>query len=225
METLACEQPAACQFEREADDFFQPQSNANELLGVFKAIYDLSDDVSAIPKYLSGNSPAEVPVELLRLAMLMEMREDPPDGVRQSRSRYDGSGARNLMDLVLLTDTTGMLQGTETVTQGCRGGDAARDHAGSSAGFCSYRQSDRYRHHGTEGRAAVLRSVSTTIGLPVRNRAVRRRVAAATAQAQANAQAAAAGHQQMPPEAQVVRVEESLSGPRCRTPSTAGQYG
>ena len=37
--------------------FNKPQSNAQELLTVFKAIYDLSDDVSAIPRYLSGNSP------------------------------------------------------------------------------------------------------------------------------------------------------------------------
>jgi len=35
-------------------DFFQPQSNAQELLGVYKSFVDMADELSAIPKYLSG---------------------------------------------------------------------------------------------------------------------------------------------------------------------------
>ena len=35
-------------------EFFQPQSNSQDLLTVFKAFVDLSDDVSAIPKYIGG---------------------------------------------------------------------------------------------------------------------------------------------------------------------------
>ena len=39
-------------------EFFQPQSNAQDLLTVFKAFVDLSDDVSAIPKYIGGQAAA-----------------------------------------------------------------------------------------------------------------------------------------------------------------------
>ena len=49
--------PAVAGSTEPAISFFQPQSNANELMQVFNAFYGLADDVSAIPKYLSGNSP------------------------------------------------------------------------------------------------------------------------------------------------------------------------
>lgn len=37
-----------------AIDFFQPQSNANELMGVFKQFSDMADEYSGIPKYMTG---------------------------------------------------------------------------------------------------------------------------------------------------------------------------
>ena len=36
-------------------DFFQPQSNAQELLGVYQKMADVADEVSAIPRYITGN--------------------------------------------------------------------------------------------------------------------------------------------------------------------------
>lgn len=35
--------------------FFQPESNAQELLGVYKAMTEIADEVSAIPRYVTGN--------------------------------------------------------------------------------------------------------------------------------------------------------------------------
>lgn len=37
-------------------DFFQPNSNANELLGVLKALMDMADTFSSMPQYMQGNA-------------------------------------------------------------------------------------------------------------------------------------------------------------------------
>ncbi|HEX6826629.1 MAG TPA: hypothetical protein VF077_09980, partial [Nitrospiraceae bacterium] len=52
-------------------EFFQPQSNAQDLLTVFKAFVDLSDDVSAIPKYIGGQASGGAGRTASGLAMLM----------------------------------------------------------------------------------------------------------------------------------------------------------
>ena len=36
-------------------DFFQPQSNATELMAVFEKFYAMADDISGIPRYMIGN--------------------------------------------------------------------------------------------------------------------------------------------------------------------------
>ena len=36
-------------------EFFQPQSNANELMAVFEKFYAMADDISGIPRYMIGN--------------------------------------------------------------------------------------------------------------------------------------------------------------------------
>jgi hypothetical protein len=187
-------------------DFFQPQSNANELLGVFKAIYDLSDDVSAIPKYLSGNSPGGGAGRTASgLAMLMGNASKILQTVCANIDRDMMAPAlTNLMDLVLLTDTTGMLQGTETVTP--KGVVVAMQRETMRARQLEFLQLTANPIDigimGPKGRAAVLRSVSTTIGLPGEEIVpTDDELQQQQAQAQANAAAAgAAGHQQTPPE-------------------------
>ena len=135
-------------------DFFNSPSNAQELLAVFKAFYDLSDDVSAIPRYLSGNSPGGGAGRTASgLAMLMGNASKILQTVCANIDRDMMSPAlTNLMDLILLTDTTGMLQGTETRdAQGCRRGHAARDHAGAPAGVpAAHRQPHRHGDHGPQ---------------------------------------------------------------------------
>jgi hypothetical protein len=42
-----------------AIDFFQPSSNANELMGVFQRFADLADEYSGIPKYMTGLAGGE----------------------------------------------------------------------------------------------------------------------------------------------------------------------
>lgn len=151
-------------------EFFQPQSNANELLTVFKAIYDLSDDVSAIPRYLSGNSPGGGAGRTASgLAMLMGNASKILQTVCANIDRdMMAPCLENLMDLVLLTDQTGMLEGTETVTP--KGVAVAMQRETMRARQLEFLQLTANPIDasimGPKGRAAVLRSVSTTIGMP-----------------------------------------------------------
>ena len=151
-------------------EFHQPQSNAQELLGVFKAIYDLSDDVSAIPRYLSGNSPGGGAGRTASgLAMLMGNASKILQTVCANLDRDMMSPAlTNLMDLILLTDQTGMLKGTESVTP--KGVAVAMQRETMRARQLEFLQLTAnpidMAIMGPKGRAAVLRNVSNTIGMP-----------------------------------------------------------
>ncbi len=189
-------------------DFFQPQSNANELLTVFKAIYDLSDDVSAIPRYLSGNSPGGGAGRTASgLAMLMGNASKILQTVCANIDRDIMNPAlTGLLDLVLLTDQTGLLTGTESVTS--KGVAVAMQRETMRARQLEFLQLTAnpidMSIMGPKGRAAVLRSVSTTIGMPGEeivptDEELQQQQAQAAAIAQAQG---AAGHQQQPPEGQ-----------------------
>jgi len=151
-------------------EFFQPQSNANELLGVFKQVYELSDDVSAIPKYLSGNSPGGGAGRTASgLAMLMGNASKILQTVCANMDRDIMAPAlTNLMDLILLTDQTGLLQGTENITP--KGVSVAMQRETMRSRQLEFLQLTAnpidMSIMGPKGRAAVLRSVSTTIGMP-----------------------------------------------------------
>jgi hypothetical protein len=187
-------------------EFFQPQSNAQELLTVFKAIYDLSDDVSAIPRYLSGNSPGGGAGRTASgLAMLMGNASKILQTVCANIDRDIMNPAlTNLMDLVLLTDETGLLEGTESVTP--KGVAVAMQRETMRARQLEFLQLTAnpidMAIMGPKGRAAVLRNVSTTIGMPGEEIVPSAdEIQQQQAQAQANAEAAgAAGAMQEPPE-------------------------
>jgi hypothetical protein len=187
-------------------EFFQPQSNAQELLGVFKAIYDLSDDVSAIPRYLSGNSPGGGAGRTASgLAMLMGNASKILQTVCANVDRDIMDPAlTNLMDLVLLTDTSGMLQGTETVTT--KGVAVAMQRETMRARQLEFLQLTAnpidLSIMGPKGRAAVLRNVSQTIGMPGEQIVPSDdELQQQQEQAKVNAEAGGkAGHSQDPPE-------------------------
>jgi hypothetical protein len=187
-------------------EFFQPQSNANELLTVFKAIYDLSDDVSAIPKYLSGNSPGGGAGRTASgLAMLMGNASKLLQTVCANVDRdIINLALTNLVDLVLLTDQSGMLQGTESITP--KGVSVAMQKETMRQRQLEFLQVTAnpmdMQIMGPKGRAAILRSVSTTIGMPGEEIVpTKDEIEQQQEQAKQLAMAAgAAGHQQTPPE-------------------------
>src|SRR5215470_5990932 len=161
--------PAVAGSTEKAIDFFNPPINAQELLTVFNAFYGLADDVSAIPRYLSGNSPGGGAGRTASgLAMLMG---NASKILQTVCANIDGDvmdpSIRDLLDLVLQTDNSGLLTGEEQVTP-------------KGVAVAVQRETMRQRQLeflqltanpidmqiiGPKGRANVLRAVSTGIGL------------------------------------------------------------
>jgi hypothetical protein len=161
--------PAVAGSTEKAVDFFQPQSNAQELLQVFNAFYGLADDVSAIPKYLSGNSPGGGAGRTASgLAMLMGNASKILQTVCANVDEgMINPSLRMLLDIVLMTDTSGLLTGEEQVVP-------------KGVAVAVQRETMRQRQLeflqltanpidmqiiGPKGRASILRAVSTGIGL------------------------------------------------------------
>ena len=149
-------------------EFFQPQSNAQDLLTVFKAFVDLSDDVSAIPKYVGGDASGGAGRTASGLAMLMGNASKILQTVAANIDRDVFEVAlMQLADLVMLSDTTGILTGEEDIY--VQGVSVAVQRETQRQ-----RQLEFLQHTGNpidmsiiglKGRGAVLRSVSQTIGL------------------------------------------------------------
>ena len=161
--------PAVSGSTEKAVDFFQPQSNAQEHLGVFNAFYALADDMSAIPKYLSGNSPGGGAGRTASgLAMLMGNASKILQTVCANIDRDVFQPLlRNLLDLVLMTDTSGLLSGEEQVAP--KGVTVAIQRETLRQRQLEFLQATANPMDmniiGIKGRGAILRSVSQTIGL------------------------------------------------------------
>jgi hypothetical protein len=152
-----------------AISFFQPQSNAQELMQVFNGFYGLADDVSAIPKYLSGNSPGGGAGRTASgLAMLMG---NASKILQTVCANYDegimNPSLRMLLDIVLMTDTSGLLSGEEQVVpKGVAVAVQRETMRQRQLEFLQLTQNPiDMQIIGPKGRASVLRSVSTGIGL------------------------------------------------------------
>jgi hypothetical protein len=149
-------------------DFFQPNSNAGELLQTYQKFSDLADELSAIPKYLSGGASGGAGRTASGLAMLMGNASKILQTVAANVDRDVFQGLlSNLFDMVMLTDQSGMLTGEESIV--VRG-----------VAVAIQRETERSRQIefltatanpidaaiiGVEGRANVLRSVASSIGL------------------------------------------------------------
>ncbi|HMN11759.1 MAG TPA: hypothetical protein PKD55_05480 [Bellilinea sp.] len=148
--------------------FFQPVSNAQELLSVYQKFSDLADELSAIPKYLSGNATGGAGRTASGLAMLMGNASKILQTVAANIDRdvFDQL-LSSLFDMIMLTDTSGMLTGEESVRV-------------MGVAVAVQRETERARQQeflqatanpidaqilGVKGRAAVLRSVAQNIGM------------------------------------------------------------
>jgi hypothetical protein len=153
-------------------EFFQPQSNAQELLTVFKAIIDLSDDISAIPKYIGGQASGGAGRTASGLAMLMGNASKILQTVAANIDRDVFEVAlMQLADLVMLTDTTGILTGQEDIyVQGVNVAVQRETQRQRQLEFLQHTANPTDMSiMGLKGRGVVLRSVSQTIGLDGEN--------------------------------------------------------
>ena len=150
-------------------DFFQPNSNAQELLGVYQKFSDIADEVSAIPKYLSGGGAGSGAGRTASgLAMLMGNASKILQTVAANIDRDVLDPAlRQLLDMVMLTDPSGMLTGQETVR--VLGVTVALQKETQRSRQLEFLQITANpidsQIVGVKGRAALLRSVSDTLGL------------------------------------------------------------
>jgi hypothetical protein len=161
--------PAVSGSTEKAIDFFQPTSNAQEHMGVFNAFYALADDMSAIPKYLSGNSPGGGAGRTASgLAMLMGNASKILQTVCANADRdLFQPLLRNTLDLVLMSDTSGLLTGEEEVEP--KGVTVAIQRETLRQRQLEFLQLTGnpidMQIIGPKGRANVLRAVSQGIGL------------------------------------------------------------
>jgi hypothetical protein len=150
-------------------EFFQPASNAGELLNVYQAMTQQADEVSAIPRYVTGSgSMAGAAGTASGLAMLMGNTSKILQNVaRQIDRNVVTPNIERLYRLLLLTDSGVALRGDEKVVV-------------SGVSVAMSREQDRMRQleflqmtnnpvdmqlMGVEGRASLLRELSKNIGM------------------------------------------------------------
>ena len=150
-------------------DFFHPNSYAQELMTIYKEFNNIADELSAIPKYLSGQGASGGAGRTASgLAMLMGNANKILQTVAANIDRDIFTPLlTSLLDMIMLTDTSGILSGGEAVT--VKGVNVAVQRETQRARQLEFLQITANPMDagimGPKGRATVLRSVSQTIGL------------------------------------------------------------
>jgi hypothetical protein len=151
-------------------DFFQPNSNAQELLGVYQKFVDMSDELSAIPKFLSGAGAGSGAGRTASgLAMLMG---NASKILQTVAANIDHDVLEPLLgglfDMVMLTDNSGLLSGEEKVrVLGVSVAVQKETERSRQLEFLQITANPMdMQIIGPKGRANILRQVATTIGLP-----------------------------------------------------------
>lgn len=153
---------------RPAVEFFQPGDNSEKLIKVLEYLIGLADDVSAIPKYIGGDATGGAGRTASGLAMLMG---NASKILQTVSANVDNDvmepSLLQLTDLILLTDTSGLLTGEEKVT--VQGVNVAIQRETQRQRQVEFLQATAnpvdMKIMGVAGRGKVLRSVASTIGL------------------------------------------------------------
>ena len=184
-------------------DFYQPQSNAHELLGIYQKMTEIADEVSAIPRYITGSgAPGGAGRTASGLSMLMG---NASKILQQVASNLDTDiledMLKQLYELVMLTGAGSVpLRGDEAITvKGASTVMAREAERARQLEFLSLTANPiDMQITGIEGRAEVLREIANDLGLrsdsvvPPRDEFERRQEQAMQAQ-QANAMVGAEG--------------------------------
>lgn len=179
-------------------DFFQPNSNTQELMAVYEKFSSMADDVSAIPRYMTGNEKVGGAGRTASgLAMLMGNAAKTLQNVAASIDRdVMRPMLEGLYDMIMLT-MPGFFRGDESIVV-------------KGVNYAVKREQDRMRQLeflqltgnpmdmqivGMEGRANVIRSVASNLGLDHEKVVPDDETLRANAQAAQQQQAAAAQQQ------------------------------
>jgi hypothetical protein len=219
--------------------FFQPNSNAQELMGIYEKWNVMGDEISAIPRYMTGNEKVGGAGRTASgLAMLMGNASKTLQNVAASIDRDVVEPLlHELFDMVMLTQP-GVFKGDELIVV-------------KGVNHAVKREQDRMRQLeflqltanpidmaivGPEGRANVLRSVAQNLGLEHErvlpdDDEIRANIAAQQQAQQAQAVAGEGGDPNQPPgprderagpEAVREEVEQDFVGPTGRPGMRAG---
>jgi hypothetical protein len=189
----------------QAITFFNPASNAQELMQVYQAFSQLADEISAIPKFMTGTPTAGIGRTASGLSILLQNSAKILQTVAANVDRDVVSKVlEGLYDMIMLTDKSGLLTGDETVK--VLGVVVAMQRETERSRQLEFLQLTAnpidMQIIGPKGRAQVLRSVSDKLGLPGAD------IVPSTEQLEAQQKAAAAmaaqqgapGHMQQPPQ-------------------------
>lgn len=151
-------------------EFFQPDANAQQLLGVYNQFQNIADDLSAIPKYMAGSGVSGGAGRTAAgLAMLMGNASKILQTVAANIDRdVMHPLLDSLYDMLMLTDVEGILKGDEAIN--VMGVKVALQRETQRARQLEFLQITANpldaQILGPVGRAKVLRAVSETIGIP-----------------------------------------------------------
>lgn len=149
--------------------FFQPNSNAAELLGIYEKMTQAADEISAIPRYVTGSDRMSGAGRTASgLAMLMNNASKILQTVAGNIDRDIFEPLiQALYDIVMLTDSSGILRGDENIEV-------------KGVGVAVQRETERQRTQemlnttanpmdaeimGMRGRANLLRAVANGLGM------------------------------------------------------------
>jgi len=155
---------------QEPVSFFMPESNAQQLLQVYKEFNNIADELSAIPKYQTGGGASGGAGRTASgLAMLMTNASKILQTVAANVDRdVMGPALLQLYDMMMLTDTSGVLRGDEAIT--IMGVNVAVQRETQRSRQLEFLQITGnpldMQILGPRGRATVLRKVAGDIGLP-----------------------------------------------------------
>lgn len=149
-------------------EFFQPVSNVQQYMQTYNDFISIADDVSAIPKYVGGSAGGGAGRTASGLAMLMGNASKILQTVSSNIDRdVLEPSLLQLFDLIMLTDTSGVLTGEEQVS--VQGVSVAIQRETLRQRQLEFLQATMnptdMKIVGIKGRAAVLRSVAGTIGM------------------------------------------------------------
>lgn len=150
--------------------FFQPNSNAQELFAVYQQFVNMADELSAIPKYLQGSGAGGGAGRTASgLAMLMGNASKLLQTVAANVDRDVMRPMLNqLFDMILLTDSSGLLTGEESIkVMGVSVAVQRETQRSRQLEFLQITANPMDAQIvGPKGRAAVLREVAQGLGLP-----------------------------------------------------------
>jgi hypothetical protein len=150
--------------------FFQPQSNAQELMTIYQGMSAMGDDTSAIPRYTTGEA---VSGGAGRTASGLSMLMGNAQKVLQTvAANIDIDAVRGILqglyDMIMLTDQSGLLSGDEQIK--VNGVVVALQKETENQKQLQFLQITANPMDmgivGMTGRGRVLRALATSLGMP-----------------------------------------------------------